>query len=60
MAIETERGTMTGEEMVALAKRHTIFEWSAQSAVDPIPVAGAKGSTSGLPKASASWTSIAS
>ncbi|HET7645036.1 MAG TPA: aminotransferase class III-fold pyridoxal phosphate-dependent enzyme [Candidatus Limnocylindria bacterium] len=43
MAIETERGTMTGDEMVALTKRHTLFEWSAQSKVDPIPVAGAKG-----------------
>ena len=36
--------TMTGEEIVALSKQHTIFEWSAQGAVDPIPVAGAKGS----------------
>ena len=43
MAIETERGTMTGDEMVALTKRHTLFEWSAQAKVDPIPVAGAKG-----------------
>ena len=34
---------MTGEEIVALCKKHTIFEWSAQSAVDPIPVARAKG-----------------
>jgi len=43
MAIETNSGTMTGDEMVALTKRHTLFEWSAQSKVDPIPVAGAKG-----------------
>jgi taurine--2-oxoglutarate transaminase len=34
---------MTGDDIVALARRHTLFEWSAQSAVDPIPVAGAKG-----------------
>ena len=34
---------MTGEEMVALARKHTLYEWSAQSKVDPIPVAGAKG-----------------
>jgi taurine--2-oxoglutarate transaminase len=34
---------MTGEEMIELSKRHTLFEWSAQSGVDPIPVAGAKG-----------------
>jgi 4-aminobutyrate aminotransferase-like enzyme len=43
MAIDTEHGTMTGDEMVAITKRHTLFEWSAQSKVDPIPVAGAKG-----------------
>jgi taurine--2-oxoglutarate transaminase len=34
---------MTGEEIVALAKKHTIFEWAAQGAVDPIPVARANG-----------------
>jgi taurine--2-oxoglutarate transaminase len=43
MAIDTEHGTMTGDEIVALTKRHTLFEWSAQSKVSPIPVAGAKG-----------------
>src|SRR3989475_8029113 len=42
MATETKK-TMTGEEMVALSKKHTLFEWSAQSKVDPIPVARAKG-----------------
>ena len=36
-------GTMTGEEIVRLSKAHTLYEWSAQSKVDPIPVAGAKG-----------------
>lgn len=36
-------GTMTGEEMVALTRAHTLFEWSIQSKVDPIPVARAKG-----------------
>jgi taurine---2-oxoglutarate transaminase len=35
--------TMTGDEMVALSKKHTIFEWSAQGTADPIPVARAKG-----------------
>lgn len=35
--------TLTGEEIVALCRRHTLFEWSAQAAVDPIPVARAKG-----------------
>jgi len=29
--------------MVDLCKRHTLYEWSAQSKVDPIPVARAKG-----------------
>src|SRR3954468_5068370 len=43
MATETLRRTMTGDEIVALAKRHTLYEWAAQSKVDPIPVARAKG-----------------
>lgn len=43
MSVATETHPMSGEEMVALSKRHTIYEWSAQSKVDPIPVAGAKG-----------------
>src|ERR1041385_9114199 len=43
MATETLTQTMTGEEMIALSKKHTLFEWSAQSKVDPIPVARAKG-----------------
>ena len=34
---------MTSEEIVALCKQHTIFEWSAQRTFEPIPVAGAKG-----------------
>jgi taurine--2-oxoglutarate transaminase len=34
---------MTADEMVALCRRHTLYEWSAQASVDPIPVAGAKG-----------------
>ncbi|HVC19167.1 MAG TPA: aminotransferase class III-fold pyridoxal phosphate-dependent enzyme, partial [Vicinamibacterales bacterium] len=34
---------MTSAEMIALTKRHTLFEWSSQEGVDPIPVAGAKG-----------------
>src|SRR5205807_2584261 len=35
--------TMTGKEIVDLCKKHTLYEWSAQSKVDPIPVARAKG-----------------
>jgi taurine--2-oxoglutarate transaminase len=34
---------MTGDEMIALSKKHTLFEWSAQNAIDPIPVSRAKG-----------------
>ena len=41
MTVATE--TMTGAEIVELCRRHTLFEWSAQSAVDPIPVERAKG-----------------
>lgn len=39
----TTTDKLTGEEIVELCRRHTLFEWSAQTAVDPIPVAGAKG-----------------
>ena len=35
--------TMSGKEIVDLCKQHTLYEWSAQSKVDPIPVARAKG-----------------
>jgi taurine--2-oxoglutarate transaminase len=40
---EQMSGAMTGPEMVALSKKHSLYEWSAQAAVDPIPVARAKG-----------------
>jgi taurine--2-oxoglutarate transaminase len=44
MAIGTAAGRrMTGDEIVALSKKHTISEWAAQGAVDPVPVARAKG-----------------
>src|SRR4029079_7645138 len=36
-------GQMSGEEIVALCRKHTIFEWSVQPKVDPIPVARAEG-----------------
>src|SRR5947207_3985278 len=42
MATETLT-KMTGEQIVVLSKKHTLFEWSAQSKADPIPVARAKG-----------------
>ena len=34
---------MTSEEIVALSKKHTIFEWTAQKNVNPIAVARAEG-----------------
>jgi taurine--2-oxoglutarate transaminase len=43
MTATTAIPTMTGQEIVDLTKKHTLFEWSAQSKVDPIPVARAKG-----------------
>ena len=36
-------GEMSGAEIVDLCRKHTFFEWSAQGAVDPIPMARAKG-----------------
>ena len=42
MALEAI-GNMTGAEMIALSKKHTLFEWAVQGTVDPIPVAKAKG-----------------
>jgi taurine--2-oxoglutarate transaminase len=46
MSTTTEAMTnvgMSGDEIVKLCRRHTLFEWSAQAAVDPIPVARSKG-----------------
>ena len=34
---------LSGQTIVDLTKKHTLFEWSAQGAADPIPMAGAKG-----------------
>jgi taurine---2-oxoglutarate transaminase len=34
---------MTGADVVALSKKHTISEWAVQGAVDPIPVERAEG-----------------
>ena len=41
--MSTTTASLSGEEIVELCRRHTLFEWSAQAAVDPIPVARAKG-----------------
>ena len=43
MTTVTAVPAMTNQEMIDLAKKHTLYEWSAQSKVDPIPVARAKG-----------------
>jgi taurine---2-oxoglutarate transaminase len=43
MTTLTTTPSMSGHEIVDLTKKHTLFEWSAQSKVDPIPVARAKG-----------------
>ena len=34
---------MTGDEIVSLCRQHTLFEWSSQAAVNPIPMVRAKG-----------------
>ena len=34
---------MESKEIVELCKRHTVYSWAAQAAVDPIPVDHAKG-----------------
>ena len=43
MTPTTTTSTMSGADIVSQCKQHTIYEWSAQNAVDPIPVARAKG-----------------
>jgi taurine--2-oxoglutarate transaminase len=43
MPTATSSPTLTGQEIVDLTRKHTLFEWSAQSKVDPVPVARAKG-----------------
>jgi taurine---2-oxoglutarate transaminase len=35
--------SLTGEEIVALCRKHSLYEWSIQTKVDPIPVARAEG-----------------
>jgi len=39
----TRPSRLSGDEIVALTRKHTLYEWSAQSKVDPIPVARAEG-----------------
>src|SRR5215510_12078278 len=39
----TTTASLTGADIVALSKKHTISEWAVQGAVDPIPVDRAEG-----------------
>jgi taurine---2-oxoglutarate transaminase len=39
----TTTAAMTGADVVALSKKHTISEWAVQGALDPIPVERAEG-----------------
>ena len=43
MRVNVASGSMTAAEIVELSRRYTLYEWSAQSAVDPIAVDHAKG-----------------
>ena len=45
MALETSARphVLSGEEIVALCRQYTLYDWMAQSAADPIPVDTAKG-----------------
>src|SRR6185503_10963036 len=43
MGISVAPGSMTADEIVALSRKYTLYEWSAQNAVDPIPVERADG-----------------
>jgi taurine--2-oxoglutarate transaminase len=43
MTTTVQPKALSGEEIVALTRKHTIFEWNAQAKMDPIPVARAKG-----------------
>ncbi len=40
---KVERPSLSAEEMVALCRRHTLYDWSAQATAAPIPVARAEG-----------------
>jgi len=43
MRVDVATEALTAEEIVRLSRQYTLYEWSAQSAVDPIPVATASG-----------------
>lgn len=41
--VMTDTATLTAEEIVALCRKYTLFEWTAQVNANPIPVVRAKG-----------------
>ena len=41
--VSTSTRQMTSAEMLALARQHTLFSWSAQARINPIPVERAEG-----------------
>ena len=43
MSDRTDSAGMSGEDMVALSKRYTLFDWQAQQNANPIPVERAEG-----------------
>jgi len=43
MSSPTATSPLSAQDIIDLSKRHTIFEWSAQGSVDPLPVSHAKG-----------------
>jgi taurine--2-oxoglutarate transaminase len=43
MGVSVAPGPLTAEEIVRLSRQYTLYEWSAQSAVDPIAVDRASG-----------------
>ncbi len=43
MSVETTTPGLTSEEIVALSRKHTIFSWSIQGALDPIAIDHAEG-----------------
>ena len=43
MSVTEQNATLSAAEIVALSKRHTIFSWSAQGALDPIPMVRGEG-----------------
>lgn len=43
MTTPTDQTPLSAEEIVALSRKHTFYSWSAQNAVNPIPMVRAKG-----------------